>query len=84
VRATAREEALVADDGSSAGDAMERLHRWQLSGGTWQVVAESAAGLTISLRTCSTDEEMDRFTSSDPDLAAYVDAQRAEPGDAGG
>jgi len=69
---------MVDDDRHGGGEHLEALRRWELAGGTWRVVAESAAGLTVSLRTCATDEEMDRFTTADSAVVAYV---RAAGGD---
>jgi len=69
-------------DGDRSGhrDELEILRRWQLAGGTWQIVGESAIGLTVSLRTCATDEEMDPFTTTDPKVVAYVRTGGDEPG----
>ncbi|NUL48246.1 hypothetical protein F7P69_24005 [Cellulosimicrobium funkei] len=58
---------------------LQRLLRWEDSGGTWSVAARRAVGsdgggeeVTLSLLTCDGGEEMDVFSSSDPELLAYV------------
>lgn len=63
---------------------LQRLLRWEDSGGTWRVAARRnpAAGaprgsgqeITLSLLTCDGGEEMEVFSSSDPDLLAYVES----------
>jgi hypothetical protein len=60
-------------------DFVERLRRWELSGARWQVVARSPDGLEIALLTCDLGEEVDRFRSADPELAAYVGDRDAGP-----
>ena len=54
-------------------DYVAELTRWTDSGATWAVVARTRNGLTIALLRCDGGEEVDRFTSDDPRLAAYVD-----------
>ncbi|GAA4769859.1 hypothetical protein [Citricoccus nitrophenolicus] len=59
---------------------LDRLLRWQESGGTWRVAArrrlttQEPAGeeVVLSLLTCDGGEEMDVFRSSDPALLAYL------------
>ncbi|MGM7670138.1 hypothetical protein [Microbacterium sp. A93] len=66
---------------------LQRLLRWEESGGTWRVAARrktrsggagNAGGdtdgdeVTLSLLTCDGGEEMDVFSSADPELLAYV------------
>lgn len=58
---------------------LDRLLRWEDSGGTWRVAARRRVGpdgggdeVTLSLLTCDGGEEMDALTSSDPELLAYV------------
>lgn len=63
---------------------LQRLLRWEDSGGTWRVAARRkrdagvpgrpAQEVTLSLLTCDGGEEMEVFSSSDPDLLAYVEA----------
>jgi hypothetical protein len=51
------------------------LRRWQESGAIWKVVARTASRLEISLLTCDGGEEMQRLSSADPDLIAFVGAR---------
>ena len=51
---------------------LAELRRWEDSGAHWRVVSRSRAGLELSLVTCDGGEEMDRWTSEDPALLAYV------------
>ena len=53
-------------------DPVERLQRWEELGTVW-VVARSDTELTISLCRCDDGEEVERFSSADPALHAYVD-----------
>ena len=53
-------------------DHVEELRRWEDSGAHWQVVARSGDRLTIALLRCDGGEEVDRFTSADAALLAYV------------
>jgi hypothetical protein len=46
------------------------------AGATWQVVSRTARAVTIALLRCDGGEEVDRFTSDDPRLLAYVDEPR--------
>jgi hypothetical protein len=48
------------------------LRRWEDAGGVWRVLGRSAGGLTVALCTCTGGEEVDRLSSDDPRLAAYV------------
>lgn len=53
-------------------DRVAELQRWQDSGAHWQVVSRTSAALTIALLRCDGGEEVDRFTSDDPRLRAFV------------
>jgi len=55
-----------------AEKAVDVVRRWEESGGVWRVVGVHGAELTVSLRTCTAGEEVDRVVSADPDLVAYV------------
>jgi rifampin ADP-ribosylating transferase len=53
-------------------DLVERLQRWERSGGIWRVMGRTPDGtLAVELETCS-GEPMEQFTSADPELVAYV------------
>jgi hypothetical protein len=53
-------------------EALDRLRRWEDSGGTWRIVVEAGDAVDISLLTCDAGEEMDRIRSTDPDLLEHV------------
>jgi hypothetical protein len=56
-------------------DYVADLVRWEDAGATWAVVGSSAAGVTVALLRCDGGEEVDRFTSADPRLIAYVEGR---------
>lgn len=49
-----------------------RLERWQLAGGTFEVLSLTETTATISLMTCDGGEEADRFTTAEPGLLARL------------
>jgi hypothetical protein len=53
-------------------DYVGELVRWQDAGATWEIVAQTARGVTIALLRCDGGEEVDRFTSDDPRLLEFV------------
>ena len=53
-------------------DPVEVLQRWEDSGAVWRVVSRTDSTIVVALLTCSAGEEVDRFTSTDPDLLAFV------------
>jgi hypothetical protein len=53
-------------------DRTAELQRWQDSGAVWEVIARSEHGITVGLLRCDGGEEVDRFTSDDPRLAAFI------------
>lgn len=61
--------------GAGPSAPVDILRRWQESGAIWRVVARTACRLEISLLTCDGGEEMQRLSSADPELIAFVDAQ---------
>jgi hypothetical protein len=66
-----------AHDDEADRDLIGVLRRWQDFGGVWQVVARSPAQVTISLRRCDGGEEVERLTSGDPKLLAFLDDRPA-------
>ncbi len=54
-------------------DRVAELIRWQDAGAAWEVVARTRHGITIALLRCDGGEEVERFTSDDPRLIAFVD-----------
>ncbi len=63
-----------------ADNPVEKLRRWEESGAVWRVRSRTGATVVVALLTCSAGEEVDRLTSSDPDLLAFV-AHRASSED---
>lgn len=56
-------------------DRVADLERWVDSGAHWRVLTRTSSGLTIALLRCDGGEEVERFTSADPRLLAYVGAR---------
>lgn len=61
---------------------LDRLLRWEGSGGTWRVLGRRTASLTIALCRCDGGEEVDRFSTAEPAVIAYVGER--ETGEEGG
>ena len=51
---------------------IEVLERWEQFGATWRIVGRTRGSVTISLCRCDGGEEVQRITSSDPDLLAWL------------
>lgn len=66
-------------DDSGFGADLERVQRWEDANGTWQVLGQPRQRATVALCRCDGGEEVDRFTSADPLLLAYL-AARADEG----
>jgi hypothetical protein len=62
-------------------DDLAKLRRWEDAGAHWQVLARQPGRLTIALQTCDTREEVDRLTSAEADLLAYVGQSAASDSD---
>lgn len=58
-------------------DRTAELQRWEDSGAVWEVIARSADSVTIGLLRCDGGEEVDRFTSDDPRLLAFIGGRRS-------
>jgi hypothetical protein len=61
-----------ADDDPATENPVELLRRWSAFGATWQVVARTRSSVTVSLRRCDGGEEVQRLTSSDPQLMTFL------------
>ena len=59
----------------SGPDLVAALQRWQDFGAVWQVLDRSPGGVTVGLFRCDGGEEAGRFTSSAPELLAFVAGQ---------
>jgi hypothetical protein len=53
-------------------DRSAELRRWQASGAVWEVISRRSGGVTVALLRCDGGEEVDRFTSADPRLLAFI------------
>lgn len=51
---------------------IEKLERWTRSGALWRVIHRTPDQVTIALVTCTGGEEAERFSSTDPDLLAWL------------
>ncbi|MCL2541198.1 MAG: asparaginase [Nocardioidaceae bacterium] len=51
---------------------LERILRWERQGGEWQVLTTGADAVTVALMRCDAGEEIDRLTSSAPDVLRHV------------
>jgi hypothetical protein len=57
-------------------DLAGRLRRWQDSGAVWQVLHRDAGTVTVAMLTCDGGEEMERATSDDPAVLAFIGSRR--------
>ncbi len=53
-------------------DLVADLLRWEQAGAVWEVVGQTAASVTIALLRCDGGEEVERVTSGDPVVRAFV------------
>jgi hypothetical protein len=51
---------------------IEVLERWQKFGATWRVVSRAQSWVTLSLCRCDGGEELQRFTSTIPELIEWL------------
>jgi hypothetical protein len=51
------------------------LQRWEESGAVWRVVATTSSRVTVALCRCDGGEEVERFSSGDPAVLAYLDGR---------
>jgi len=58
---------------------LERVLRWEDSGGGWRVARAGAGSLTLALVTCDGGEEMGVLTSTEPALIAHVAGRSRHP-----
>lgn len=59
------------DDGTGR-DLVAVLRRWEESGAMWRVLARRPSGVTVALCQCDGGTEVERFTSADPRLLAFL------------
>lgn len=56
----------------SKTNAVETLSRWTDTGAMWRVLDRTPTSITVSMRRCDGDEEMERLTTTDPELLAWI------------
>jgi adenosylcobyric acid synthase len=64
--------ASLLSDAAPADHPIGKLTRWTDSGAYWRVVSRLPDHVTIALLPCTGDEVVDRLTSSDPGLLAWL------------
>lgn len=57
---------------TSSPPSLATLLRWIEFGGTWTLLHCTETSATVSLRRCDGGEEVERLTSGDPALLAFV------------
>jgi hypothetical protein len=53
-------------------DRVAKLQRWEDAGAVWEVISRTDTSVTVGLLRCDGGEEVDRFTSDDPGLLAFI------------
>ncbi|MCW2648384.1 MAG: hypothetical protein JWP07_4493 [Pseudonocardiales bacterium] len=53
-------------------DRVAELQRWQDSGAVWEVISRKGRSVTVALLRCDGGEELERFTSDDPQLLEFI------------
>jgi hypothetical protein len=67
---------ITTDTGADDGRArVAALQRWEASGAVWRVASRHAGGVTVALCRCDGGEEVERFSSDDPELIAFLDGR---------
>ena len=61
----------------SEGGVLAALQRWEASGAVWRVVAVTPERVTVSLCRCDGGEEVERLSSSESALIAYLGQRRS-------
>ncbi|WP_019929144.1 hypothetical protein [Nocardia sp. BMG111209] len=57
-------------------DPVAILSRWTEAGAIWRVLGRRGDRVTVALYPCTGGEEVDRFTSDDPELLAFLGDRR--------
>jgi hypothetical protein len=53
-------------------DRVAELQRWEDAGAVWEVISRTDTSVTVGLLRCDGGEQVDRFTSDDPGLLAFI------------
>ncbi|WP_149261775.1 hypothetical protein [Actinomadura sp. K4S16] len=59
-------------EGADGRDLVAVLRRWEDCGAVWRVLARGRSGVTVALCQCDGGQEVERFTSADPSLLAFL------------
>ena len=51
---------------------LDRLRRWEDSGGIWRVVGRRSDTVTVALCRCDGGEEVDRFVTAEPAARDHI------------
>lgn len=70
--ATDHEGSFAASGSEHAAAAVDVISRWEQFGGSWRVIGRTGQQVTISLCRCDGGEELQRLTSDDPALIAWL------------
>jgi hypothetical protein len=62
----------VTPDEGADRDLVAVLRRWEDSGAIWRVLARRPSQVTVALCQCDGGQEIERFTSGDPRLLAFL------------
>jgi hypothetical protein len=62
--------------GGGPSSALERLRRWEASGGEWHLVSLGPGGATVDLERCDVGEVVDSISSADPDFLSHLRRDR--------
>jgi predicted ArsR family transcriptional regulator len=69
-----------APDDTAGSDLVAVLQRWEESGATWRVLVRRRGQVTVALCRCDDGEEVDRFTTADPELTAFLAGRSSSTG----
>ena len=53
-------------------DGVAALQRWEDAGAYWRVVSRRDGEVTVALCRCDGGEEVERFTSADPEVLSFI------------
>jgi hypothetical protein len=57
---------------TAPGDPVAVLQRWADAGAVWRVVDRRRGSVTVALYPCDGGEEVDRISSTDPNLLRFL------------
>ena len=69
----------MACQNDSMGTDRQTLQRWEDFGGVWRVLATDGHAATVSLCRCDGGEEVQRLTTQEPELVAWLSEHPESP-----